>query len=58
MIESNKAVLITRATGNAGYWSRLWNRMVQHKYMYLLALPGILFFMIFKFAPMGAAACF
>lgn len=52
MIESNKAVLITRATGNAGYWSRLWNRMVQHKYMYLLALPGILFFMIFKFAPM------
>ncbi|WP_240414075.1 ABC transporter permease [Paenibacillus periandrae] len=52
MIESNKAVLSTRATGNAGYWSRLWNRMVQHKYMYLLALPGILFFMIFKFAPM------
>ncbi|MEK3721569.1 ABC transporter permease [Paenibacillus sp. FSL H8-0034] len=52
MIESNKAVLITRATGNAGYWSRLWNRMVQHKYMYLLALPGILFFLIFKFAPM------
>ncbi|OMF20999.1 protein lplB [Paenibacillus sp. FSL H7-0331] len=45
-------MLITRATGNAGYWSRLWNRMVQHKYMYLLALPGILFFMIFKFAPM------
>ncbi|MDF2958657.1 MAG: binding-protein-dependent transport system inner rane component [Paenibacillus sp.] len=37
---------------NTGYWSRLGTRMLQHKYMYLLALPGILYFILFKFAPM------
>jgi putative aldouronate transport system permease protein len=52
MIESNKAVLLNRRTANAGYGSRLWSRMVQHKYMYMLALPGILFFLIFKFVPL------
>ncbi|SFK94954.1 putative aldouronate transport system permease protein [Paenibacillus sp. 1_12] len=52
MIQSNKAVLASRPATNAGYWSRLWNRMVQHKYMYMLALPGILFFLLFKFVPM------
>ncbi|TDF94155.1 ABC transporter permease [Paenibacillus piri] len=32
--------------------SRLWINMLQHKYMYALALPGILFFILFKFVPM------
>jgi putative aldouronate transport system permease protein len=36
----------------AGFWSRLGNRMLQHKYMYLLALPGVLYFILFKFVPM------
>lgn len=37
---------------NTGYGSRLGTRMLQHKYMYLLALPGVLYFILFKFAPM------
>jgi putative aldouronate transport system permease protein len=32
--------------------SRLWVRILQYKYLYLLALPGILYFLIFKFLPM------
>ncbi|OMF37127.1 protein lplB [Paenibacillus sp. FSL H8-0548] len=32
--------------------SRLWIMIKQYKYMYALAVPGILFFMLFKFAPM------
>jgi len=36
----------------AEYGSRLWIRILQHKYMYLLALPGILYFILFKFGPM------
>ncbi|SDO34538.1 putative aldouronate transport system permease protein [Paenibacillus sp. yr247] len=35
-----------------GYWSRLGARMLQYKYMYLLALPGIVYFILFKFVPM------
>ncbi|WP_375790224.1 ABC transporter permease [Paenibacillus agricola] len=51
-METSKAVLVTRRPSNVGYGSRLWNRMVQHKYMYMLAIPGILFFLIFKFVPL------
>jgi len=44
------------ATGAAvrrrGYWSRLGGRMAQHKYMYLLAFPGIVYFLVFKFVPL------
>ncbi|TBL79347.1 ABC transporter permease [Paenibacillus thalictri] len=32
--------------------SRLLVRILQHKYMYLLALPGIAYFILFKFVPM------
>lgn len=32
--------------------SRLWAAMVQSKWMYALAAPGILYFLIFKFAPL------
>ncbi|MBY0098748.1 ABC transporter permease [Mesobacillus maritimus] len=30
----------------------LWKQIVKHRYFYLLMLPGILFFLIFKYAPM------
>jgi putative aldouronate transport system permease protein len=36
----------------ARFWPRLGNRMLQYRYMYLLALPGVLYFIIFKFVPM------
>jgi putative aldouronate transport system permease protein len=32
--------------------SRLWDTMVQHKWMYVLALPGMIYFLVFKYAPM------
>ncbi|MFC5449763.1 ABC transporter permease [Paenibacillus aestuarii] len=32
--------------------SRLWAAMVQSKWMYALALPGILYFILFKFVPL------
>ncbi|WP_235958861.1 ABC transporter permease [Paenibacillus silvestris] len=35
-----------------GYWKQLSKRMIQHKLIYLLALPGIVFFIVFKFVPL------
>ncbi|WP_235960473.1 ABC transporter permease [Paenibacillus silvestris] len=32
--------------------SRSWTNLARHKYVYLLALPGALYFIVFKFAPM------
>jgi putative aldouronate transport system permease protein len=32
--------------------SRSWMNLARHKYVYLLALPGVLYFIVFKFAPM------
>jgi putative aldouronate transport system permease protein len=32
--------------------SKLWKTMVQHRWMYVLALPGLLYFLMFKYAPM------
>lgn len=38
---------------------RAWRRMVKFKYIYLLILPGIVFFIIFKYIPMfGIAIAF
>src|SRR5690625_3603597 len=30
----------------------LWRQIVLHKYIYLLMLPGILYFIVFRYAPM------
>ncbi|WP_078497583.1 ABC transporter permease [Paenibacillus selenitireducens] len=30
----------------------LWKRVVKHKYIYLLALPSVIYFLVFKYAPM------
>lgn len=32
--------------------SRLWKEIVKHRYFYLLLLPGALYFLIFRYAPM------
>jgi putative aldouronate transport system permease protein len=32
--------------------TRFWTRIIQHRYIYLLLLPGCLYFIIFKFLPM------
>lgn len=38
--------------GAAKAHSRSWTNLARHKYVYLLALPGVLYFIVFKFAPM------
>jgi putative aldouronate transport system permease protein len=37
-------------------WQTLWKQIVKHKYFYLLMLPGILYFIIFRYAPMWGLA--
>jgi len=32
--------------------ARLWNAIVQHRWLYVLALPGALYILLFKYAPM------
>ena len=34
------------------YFETLWNDIRRDKYLYLLALPGLLFFLIFKYVPL------
>ncbi|BFT74544.1 polygalacturonan/rhamnogalacturonan ABC transporter permease [Paenibacillus sp. P36] len=36
----------------SGYWKQLSKRMMQYKLIYLLALPGIVFFIVFKLVPL------
>ncbi|MFH5184057.1 ABC transporter permease [Paenibacillus sp. TAB 01] len=46
------SVLAKKAAGKPHTSTKLWIRVLQHKYMYLLALPGIVYFVLFKFVPM------
>jgi len=46
------SVLAKKAAGKPRTSTKLWIRVLQHKYMYLLALPGIVYFVLFKFVPM------
>ncbi|MCR8632510.1 ABC transporter permease [Paenibacillus radicis (ex Xue et al. 2023)] len=48
-VVSNKTINGTKAGSGS---SSLLKRMAMYKYMYLLALPGILYFIIFKFIPL------
>jgi putative aldouronate transport system permease protein len=47
-----KPAMATSVYAAKGYWSRLGAQMYQYRAMYLLALPGILFFLLFKLAPL------
>lgn len=38
--------------GNKAYPASLWSRIVKHRTIYLLMLPGLLFFIVFKFGPL------
>ncbi|MCU6794038.1 ABC transporter permease subunit [Paenibacillus sp. WQ 127069] len=49
MAQSN---VLSKPSKSVAARSRLWNSILQYKYMYLLALPGILYFLLFKFVPM------
>ncbi|WP_243767712.1 ABC transporter permease [Paenibacillus agricola] len=51
-MDSARAATIVKASKPSGYWYRLGIRMLQHKYMYMLALPGILYFILFKLVPL------
>ena len=33
-------------------WKQLWTQIVLHRSFYLLMLPGILYFILFRYAPM------
>ncbi|WP_342746637.1 ABC transporter permease, partial [Paenibacillus rigui] len=52
MMESARAAARVEAIAQQGYWPRLGRRILQHKTMYMLALPGILYFALFKFVPL------
>ncbi|MFC3803388.1 ABC transporter permease [Cohnella sp. GCM10012308] len=47
-----KALAALPVRKEKGYWSRLGARIVKHRAMYLLALPGVLFFILFKLTPL------
>lgn len=38
--------------GNKAHPASLWSRIVKHRTIYLLMLPGLLFFIVFKFGPL------
>jgi putative aldouronate transport system permease protein len=48
-VASNKSINQIKSSDRS---SSLWRRMLQYKYMYLLALPGLLYFILFKFVPL------
>lgn len=37
---------------SGGYWARLGKNLIRDKWLYLLLLPGLVFFFIFKYIPM------
>ena len=43
-----KTLKVRSSPGEPG----IWKRVVQYKYLYLLMLPGILFFLVFSYLPM------
>lgn len=34
------------------FWQRLWHNITEYRYLHLMVLPGIAFFLIFKYLPM------
>jgi putative aldouronate transport system permease protein len=47
------AITISPQPGNRpAARSTLWKAIVQHRWIYVLALPGVLYFLLFKYAPM------
>jgi putative aldouronate transport system permease protein len=44
--------VMSKSGKKAAARSRLWVNILNYKYMYILALPGVLYFILFKFVPM------
>lgn len=51
-MSSSKTTAIRGIAGSQRQTSRLWKRVAKYKYIYILALPSIVYFLIFKYAPM------
>ncbi|NLB90742.1 MAG: sugar ABC transporter permease [Clostridiales bacterium] len=34
------------------WWQRIWHNIVEYKYLHLMVLPGIIYFLLFKYVPM------
>ncbi|WP_261381766.1 ABC transporter permease [Paenibacillus cremeus] len=49
-------VKVNRKRAVAQVRPRLWTTMVRYKFLYLLAVPGIAYFILFKFVPMWGLA--
>ncbi len=32
--------------------TRFWEKLLQQKYLYLMILPGLIYFLLFKYVPM------
>ncbi|TDF92747.1 ABC transporter permease [Paenibacillus piri] len=47
-IPQQNTITRSRAPGSFG----LWQQIVKYRYIYLLTLPGLLYFIVFKFGPM------
>lgn len=53
--KKNKSNVIVRADGSVITLRKtsLWQYMKQHKWLYIMLLPGLLYFILFKYVPMG-----
>jgi len=44
---------LNQSTSDKSYWSKLWRLMWRHRHIYLMIIPGILWYVIFAYLPMG-----
>ena len=50
---TTKAAELRAARGSGReYWRRLWSNIKRDKWLYLLLLPGVIYFIVFKYLPM------
>ncbi len=46
-------VLVAQKKPRESYWRKLGSNILRDKWLYLLLLPGLIYFIIFKYVPMG-----
>ena len=51
-MSSKAAGNVTAHGSGASYWQKLRQDIIRDKWLYLLMLPGFLYFVIFKYLPM------
>jgi putative aldouronate transport system permease protein len=52
-MQTTAAVNEAAQPGKRSKWKTAWKDIARDKYLYLLAVPGALYFLIFKYIPMG-----